>query len=235
MATTAFGNDAQERLLRALAEQLKLPLLQIAREAELAHAAQDSSALGTISYTADMALRLVDSYLLSVQLQALPSLELEPVSVSAVLQDTAHRLNQLAKQYDCDLEVHLSGKYEPVMAHRQSLESAFATLGYAFIEAAPHEDVKHRVVLGAHRSTHGLVAGIFGSQEGLNTDMLRRGKALFGSARQSMPGLSPAAGAGIFVADSLLKSMETQLHLSRHNKLSGLAATLIPSQQLSLV
>jgi len=230
-----FGNDARERLLKALAEQLKLPLLQIAREAELAHSNKDATALSSISYTADMALRLVDSYLLSVQLQALPMLELEPVSVSAMLQDTAHQLNALAKQYDCDLEVHLGGKYEPVMAHRQSLEAAFATLGYAFIEATPTAEQKHTIILGAHRSNKGLVTGIFGTQDGLNADMLRRGMALFGTAKQAVPSLAPSSGAGIFVADSLLKNMEAPLHLSRHNKLSGLAATLLPSQQLQLV
>lgn len=182
-----------------------------------------------------MALRLVDSYLLSVQLQSLPSLELEPVSVSAVLQDTAHKLNLLARQYDCDLEVHLSGRYAPVMAHRQSLEAAYATLGYAFIEAIPNADNKHRVILGAHRSSNGLVAGIFGNQQELSADMYRRGQALYGTAKQSMPGMSPSAGAGVFVADSLLRHMATPLHVSRHNRLSGLAATLLPSRQLTLV
>jgi hypothetical protein len=235
LGTAGFSNEAQERLLRALAEQLKLPLLQIAREAELATTTNDPKALHSISYTADMALRLVDSYLLSVQLQALPVLELEPVSVSAVLQDTAHRLSLLAKQYDAELEVHLSGKYEPVMAHHQSLEAAFATLGYAFIEAVPHAEKRHKIILGAHRSSKGLVAGVFGNQEGLSSDMYKRGMALFGTARQAVPVLTPNAGAGIFVAESLLKNMQTPLHLSRHNKLSGLAATLIPSQQLSLV
>ena len=235
MATAVFSNEAQERLLRALAEQLKLPLLQIAREAELAQSSNDLKALNSISYTADMALRLVDSYLLSVQLQSLPTLDLEPVSVSAVLQDTAHYLSQLAKQYDCDLEVHLSGKYSPVMAHRKSMESAFATLGYAFIESIPAAEQKHKVILGAHKSSKGLVAGIFGNQEGINADMYRRGMALFGTARQSVPVLSPQSGAGVFVAESLLKNMETTLQVSRHSKLSGLAATFVQSQQLSLV
>lgn len=235
MGTSGFGNSEQERLLRALAEQLKLPLLQIAREAELAQSTQDLKAFDSITYTADMALRLVDSYLLSVQLRALPTLELEPVSVSAVLQDTAHKLNQLAKQYNCDLQVDLKGKYQPVMAHRQSLEAAYATLGYAFIEAATAADKKHEVVLGAHQSTKGLVAGVFGNQPGLNTDIFKRGSALFGSAKQAVPAFSSTSGAGIFVAQSLLSNIEAPLHPSKHNKLSGLAATLLPSQQLSLV
>lgn len=234
-AINAFDNAAQDRLLRALAEQLKVPLIQIAREAELAKLTEENSAFRHIEYTADMALRLVDSYLLSVQLQALPMLELEPVSVSAVLQDTAHRLNLLAKQYDCELEVHLSGRYEPVMAHRQSLEAAFATLGYAFIESVPPADQRHHVVLGAHRSRGGVVAGIYGEEPTLSADMFKRAQALYGSARQAAPGLSGGSGAGLFLADALLTSMSSPLRLAKHQKLSGLAATLLPSHQLSLV
>ncbi len=235
MGTVAFDDGAGERLLRALAEQLKLPLLHIAREAELAAQRQDIAALQSIGYTADMALSLVDSYLLSVQLQAQPTLELEPVSVSAMLQETAHQLNGLAQRYNCQLEVNLGGKYGPVMAHRQGIEAAFKTLGHAFIEAAPSAGQQHTVVLGAHRTSNGLVAGIFSEQAGLTADSYRRGKALLGTARQSLPGLSPAAGAGIFVADAILGHMAAPLHPSRHRNQAGLAATLLPSQQLVLV
>ncbi len=231
----AFDNAAQDRLLRALAEQLKVPLIQIARQAELAKLTDTKDAFGHIEYTADMGLRLIDSYLLSVQLQAQPMLQLEPVSVSAVLQDTVHRLNHLAKQYDCELEVHLSGKYEPVMANRESLEAAFATLGYAFIESVPPADSRHRIVLAAHRSSKGLVAGVFSEEAVMTSEMFGRAKALYGSARQPAPGLSGGSGAGLFVADSLLASMASPLRMARHQKLSGLAATFLPSQQLQLI
>lgn len=234
LATVAFGNDEQERLLRALAEQLKLPLIQIAREAELAQTTNTSS-YGSISYTADMALRLIDSYLLSVELQALPTLQLEPVSVSAMLQDTAQSLNLLAKQYNCDLQINLKGKYQPVMAHRRSLESAFASLGYAFIESAAPSEERHTVILGAHQSSKGLVVGVFGNQAEVNADSLKRGLALFGTAKQALPTLSSSAGAGVFVANALLANLQAPLHTSRHNKLSGLASTLLPSKQLVLI
>lgn len=234
MATAAFDNSEQERLLRALAEQLKLPLMQIAREAELAQITKAPHSLKTITYTADMALRLIDSYLLSVQLESLPVLDIEPVSVSAVLQDTAQQLNELAKQYNCDLQVDLKGRYQPVMAHKQSLEAAYASLGYAFIEAVPHDEKKHVVVLGAHHSRHGLIAGVYGTGT-VSADTFKRGKALFGTAKQALPKLSSTSGAGIFVANSLLTQIESPLHVSRHNNLTGLAATLLPSQQLALV
>ena len=227
--------SADERLLRAVAEQLKLPLLQIARAAELATTTGNTAQLETMSYIADTALRLIDGFLLSAEYGGQESLTLVPVSISSVLQDTAHKLMPLARQNNCDIEINLSGKYGPVMAHQESLESAFTLLGYSLIEARPAEGHRHEVILGAHRSASGLVAGVFDNQPGLSTDMFRRGRALYGTARQTLPTVSGANGAGVFVADSLLKAMAAPLHLARHNKLAGLAVTLHPSNQLQLV
>lgn len=235
MSALGFSNSEGERLLSALAEQLKLPLLQIARGAELAHARGDTKSYIDISYTADMTLRLIDSYLLSVEMQAVPSLELEPVSVSATLQDTAHALTHLARQYDTELQVDVKGKYQPVMAHRKSLESALMSLGYAFIESSASEEKNHTVLLGAHQSGSGLVVGAYGNQPAVSAGMLRRGSALFGNAKQALPQLSSSAGAGVFIANALLQSMNSPLRSSRHSSLTGLAATLSPSHQLSLV
>jgi hypothetical protein len=224
---------SHDRLLRALAEQLKLPLLHIARAAELGiKTGQEMQ--GTIMQTADMALQLIDGYLLTTDLHSQQVLELEPVSISAILHDTAQRLAPLAEQYGCEVDVHLSGKYAPVMAHRQSLEIAFTMLGYAFIEAGVTAG-ERRMILGAHRSKNGLVAGIFGDQPGLSTDMYRRARALYGTARQPFTSVTPAAGAGVFIADSLLSPQSSPLHVAYHQKLAGLAATLLPSHQLRLV
>lgn len=228
-------STADERLLRAVAEQLKIPLLQIARLAELAVVTGDQAQVQVMGYVADTALRLVDGFLLSAEHHGQQQLELEPVSVSSVLQDTAHRLTPLARQNNCDIELDLAGKYGPVMAHRESLESAFMLLGYSLIEARPATGRRHEVVLAAHRSSSGLVAGIFDNQLGLSADVFRRGRALYGSARQTLPTLSGANGASVFVADSLLAAMATPLHTARHNKRAGLAVTLRPSRQLQLV
>lgn len=224
-----------ERLLRALAEQLKLPLLQIARSAELARESGDIEALASITHIAETALGLVDGFLLSAERHAQEMLELEPVSVASILNDTAHKLAPLAKQNDCDIEVSLHGRYGPVMGHQESLESAFMLLGYSMIEARTAEQQRHRVLLAAHKSANGLVAGVFDNQPGLTADMFRRGRALYGTARQTMPAASAANGASVFVADALLKAMEAPLHIARHNKLTGLAATLLPSAQTQLV
>jgi hypothetical protein len=224
---------ADERLLRALAEQLKLPLLQIARAAELAREDGRHASWDDVGLVADGALRLVDGFLLSAahDQQAL----LEPVSVSSVLTDVAHQLSPLAQRHACDIEVRLSGKYGPVMASRQSLESALVLLGSSMMESQTDHQHRHQIVLAAHRSPKGIVTGIFDDQPGLSADMLRRGQALYGHARQPLPFWSSSSGAGVFVADALLRSMAAPLHTARHDRLTGLATTLHPSRQLELV
>lgn len=228
------GSIPDERLLRALAEQLKLPLLQIARQAELA-ANPSSTYLNSISSIADMSLTLIDGFLLSVERHDQQSLELEPLSVSSLLYDTAQALQPIARQHDCDIEVNLSGKYGPVMAHDKSVRAALMLVGYSLVEARTEDAERHRLVLAAHKSVSGLVTGLFDNQPGLSTDMFRRGRALYGYARQAMPSVGAGSGAGIFVADALLKSMAAPLHLARHHKFNGLATTLIPSQQMQMV
>lgn len=221
-----------ERLLRALADHLKTPLLQIARQAELK--VSTNLTLESISSIAEMSLRFIDGFLLNAEHRKQTSLNLEPVSVSAVLYDTAQALEPLARQYECELEVQLSGKYGPVIADEKSLRAAFTLLGYSLLAGRAHQ-APHRLILAAHRSNQGLVAGLFDNQPGLSTDMFKRGKALYGHARQAMPAVGAGAAAGIFIADSLLKNMESPLHLARHSMMNGLAATLVQSKQLQLV
>lgn len=225
------ASQTHERLLQTLAEQLKLPLMQIARQAELEGGETNES----IRYTADMALQLIDGYLLGTALGRQQSLELEPVSLSSLLHDTAHKLTPLARDYNCSIEVDLGGKYEPVMAHPASIQAAFTVLGYSLVESRIDNGKKHNLILGTHRSRGGLVAGFFTEEPGLTTDAYRRARALYGTARQPMPGVSAAASAGIFLADSILTSMEAPLHNARHRKRAGLAATLLTSKQLQLV
>jgi hypothetical protein len=229
----------QDRLLSSMAEHMKLPLLQIARRAELGKLINDSQdALNDIEQIANGSLKLIDSYLLSIVLaKAQNNLHLEPVSISAVMNDVAHALSKLAKQYQCDLELHIAGKYEPIMAHREGLEAAITSLGFVFIEAqnAQSHERQPVVKLAAHRSRQGIVAGTFADTEDLGTDVYRRALGLYGRARQPLNQLTSATGAGVFVADSLLASMSTKLRVARHQKLTGLAATFMPSHQMSLV
>ena len=230
-----------QQLLLSVAEELKVPLLQIARQAELAGLqANGAVSLQQIQTTADMALRLIDSYVLGARLALEDQylFEMEPVSVSSVLYDAGQQLEAMAKLYGVELELNVSGKYGPVMAHRSGLQAALVSLGHALIEAMPAiGDAKHRprLSLSAYRSRYGIVTGVYSEVEQLTTEALRQGKKINGQARQPLATLTHTAGAGIFVADTILQAMNSELTVSRHHKLYGLAAILKPNPQLQLI
>lgn len=231
-----YTAEEQQRLLSALAEQLKIPLLQISKHAELSRSDQSEEAFGHINLIADHALQLMDHYLLSLQLQSLEEADLQPVSLSATLHATAHELHKFADLHHCDIRLDLAGQYEPVMAHPAGLAAALRSLASVFIEAQGEQSSKRGVVtLAAHRSRWGLVAGTYANTTGLNAEVFRRAKLLYGQARQPLNHMLAAPGAGVFVADSLFSNMATHLRPARHHKLNGLAATLQPVHQLSLV
>lgn len=238
MAADNRGDSGMEneQLLRALAEQLKLPLLHISQHVELARMGKKAE-LGHIETIADMALGLVESYVLSSQF-SLGQLELhfEPVSVASVLHDAAEKLEGIAREYKCVIDLDIGGKYGPVMADRKGLEAAVTSLGYSFIESqAQHNVKKPRLVLAAHRSGKGIVTGAYGDHGELTSDMFRRAKLLKGNARQPLPPMGHGPSAGVFIADSLLHNMSGGLKVTRFHHLVGLAATLKSNPQLTLV
>lgn len=228
-----------ERLFLSLAEQMKLPLLQIVRQAELGTMLGDGqSTLRDVRASADVALKLIDGYLLSMRLAAEENqlIEQESVSISSVLYDTAEQLHPIAKLYGVELDISVDGKYGPVNAHREGLQTALISLGYALIEALPASDAPQmRLQLAAHRCRYGIVAGLYADVDRLTTEALRQGRKLYGDARQPLPALSHCGGAGVFVADAILSAIGARLKVSHHHRRSGLGAVLQPNSQLQLI
>ena len=223
-----------QQLLLSVAEELKLPLMQIARQTEFGRLSGETD-LKSIQATAETALRLLDSYVLGVRLSQ-HQLELEPVSISSVLYDASQQLDGLAKNYGVGLELSIAGRYGPVMAHRQGLQSALVSLGAALIEAIPANDAPQlKLKLATHRSRYGIVAGVYSDSQRITNHSLERGRQLLDRSRQPLIDVTHTSGAGIFVADSILKAMDLSLTASRHRRLHGLGAVLQPSKQVQLV
>lgn len=233
-------DDSQSRLLRTLAEELKMPLMQIARAAELARTSGDTRQIEQAEVLADMSLKLLDSYVLSTQTMiGQQTLHLEPVSLSATLYDTAQYLYKLAKLYDCEVDLSVSGRFGLVMAHPAGLQAAMLSLGYSFINAISGLDAgkKHtaEITLVAKRNARGIATGIQTTNQELGSVFLQQAKQLYGVARQPMAELTHASGAGVLVANSLFDAMASELKVVKTRKSSGLVATLLPSQQLALL
>jgi hypothetical protein len=240
MAANQAARVSSDDLLLSVAEQLKVPLTTIARQAELGQVFEPGQAdAEAIRTQATAALTLVDSYLLGLELlREQTELELEPVSVSSLLADTAHELDRFAKHYDVELELVTAGRYGPVMSHSRGLKAALLSLGFTLVEAeAAGEQRRHRrrVVLATHRTPHGIVTGLYGNYEALTADRWRTALRLVGRARQPITAFGVGSSAGLFVADTIFRSMHTRLRVGQYQHGRGLAATLQPSQQLSLV
>lgn len=243
MARENSAPDALERLFKTLAEELKLPLQLIARQAELQSLYQNQAAPGAlhdIQTTADMSLQLLDNYLLSVQLLHEPDtvFAAQPVAVGAVLHDVRRQLKPAADLYGVELRVDMAARYEPVLVHRQALTGALVSLGYSLVEALPAIESttsQLQLNLAAHRTKYGIVAGLYCEAIGLHPQALRRAQLLQGQARQPLVGVLPGAAAGVFVADAILGAMHTHLRVGRYQKMPGLVATLPASSQLQLV
>lgn len=239
MAHEANGSPIlSQQLLLSVAEELKLPLLQIARQAEQA-GLSGTADLANIQATADSALKLLDNYSLGVRLALEPGqLLTEPVSVSSVLYDTGQQLESLAKSYGVSLELNVAGRFGPVLAHRQGLQAALVSLGAALIEALPAQaGAKPQLTLqlATHRSRYGIVAGLYADTKQLSEETLQRGRRLQRHSRQPLLDLTHTSGAGIFVADTILQAMRLHLMTSRHHRLYGLGTVLQPNHQLQLV
>ena len=227
-----------QNLLLSVVEQLKIPLLTIARRAELADLHEGPASFDEIRLTADAALQLLDNYILGVQLanQDAHLTEAEPVAISSVLYNAGQKLQPLAKAYGVQLDMHIDGRYGPVMAHRRGLEAALVSLGYALVEALPAQDAPQlKLQLSAHRCRYGIVAGLYCETEQVTTQALRTGRQLYGRARQPLGSISHTSGAGVFVADAILHAMQSQLTTSRYRNLYGLGAVLPMNPQLQLV
>lgn len=226
------SNRQEEPLFRALTEQLKSPLIQIANEAELGlrQSGADTESLNQIKQTASQTLKFIDAYLLSRQQQIL---ELEAVSISAVLYDAAELLKPLARQQGCDLQVIVDGRYGPVMAHRDGLQTALVTMGQSLIQA--DSSSRPRITMSVYKSTNGLATGVFGASDEWEAQTLR--KAL-NSARNLFDQKAQQAnlgGTGLQIARDIVLRMASQLQVAHHHKLTGVVAHFPLSSQLRLV
>lgn len=224
--------NQMDTLFAAVAEQLKTPLLQIARLSEL----DDSTVLQRISIMSEHALRLVDAYM-QTMVQAQTILLLEPVSSSAVLYDAANILRPFARQFDYDIEIDIRGKSVPIMAHRDSLRAMIVLLGASLIEAGAGESANDQryLVLGTHHAAHGTVVGAFSNNLTLSQKALQLTRLLHGRAAQVVPTLGLAGGGGLAIADKLSEQLSAPLKAYRHSSLMGIGSLLLPSKQLQLL
>lgn len=237
MAEVSGHQPHSEQLFACLAEQVKIPFVQVLRAAELLSLQDENAAKEaqqTIQEVSQATIQLIDGFLLQTRLQQEAQLQLEPVSLGSAAYDVVEMLRPFARLHNCELRIDIQGKYGPVMAHRPGLTAALVNIGYGLIEAG--NSTKPRLItLGVRRDKKGISAGLYTEGGELTSGMLKQARSMRSDAHQPFAGFSSTNAAGIFIADGLLAHIGAPLRVSRFRKTSGLAATFLPSRQLSLV
>jgi hypothetical protein len=230
----------QEKLFVSLADGITNTMLQLALLSEQGSAASATSqterwqAVHDVSWAS---LQLLEGYTLTMRLQGgTAEPELEPVAVASLLNDTLHLLEPYAKQMQVSIVLDMPARLQPVITDRAILQSALLSLGHVFITAQSECDAAAKTVqISAHKGSHGVVAGWYGHGVQLTSQALRRARRLGGWAQQPYGELVSGPASGVFIADSLLSTVSTRLHVARYHNASGLAATLPACRQLQLV
>ncbi|QQS17972.1 hypothetical protein IPL68_04950 [Candidatus Saccharibacteria bacterium] len=230
----------QEKLFVSLADGMNNTMLQLALLSEQAGTVPPKSQnvlWQTVHDVSRASLQLLEGYTLTMRLQGgTAEPELEAVAVTSLLYDTLHLLEPYAKQLQVSLVLDVPAKLQPVITDRAILQSALLSLGHVFITAHSESDATNKTVkIGAHMSGHGIVAGWYGQSIQLTTQALRRARRLGGWAQQPYGELVSGPATGVFIADSLLSTVSTRLHVARYHNASGLAVTLPACRQLQLV
>ncbi len=223
------------KLLLNLTDQLKNSLLQISKSAETSiKTGLDKNLL--IKSTSDYTVELLNAYSLGLKMAFEETdVSLEPISISAVLYSTAKKLATIAKNYNVDIDLNISGKNNLIISNYSGLETSLITLGYSMIESLPSTENKQmRIYLASHMCRYGLVAGIYADDSTLTNESLKKGRKLYGMVRQPLTGFSHTASSGIFLADNILNNLNLKLKTSQHRHLRGLGIVLEPIPQLQL-
>lgn len=233
MSAYQAQNGSSNKMLYALAEELKLPFIQVAKNAELGRISGNIDNYKIIETTSEAALKLLDSYVLSSQVQINQApLKLDSVSVTSVLYDSSQNLSRFTKLYNTKIDVVVDGKCGLVMANKSALEAAMTSLAYTFICASEPGSV---VTLLAKKGNNNISAGVLSTNSNINKNSLKKAQKLYGNARQPIAELTHNQGAGLYVADTLFSSMDSHLDYSKYRSNKGLMATFLPSKQLALL
>lgn len=228
----AHDHQRNQQMLSAVAQHMKLPLLYMRQHAELVRSGAEFSP-DIIETAADSGMLLIENYLHWQRVaEQGESLDMHQSSLSSLLYDVAHSLERIAKSYNAQVQLDISGKYGPVMTHQRTLEAALVSLGLSYIEAAQDDSP---VVLGVHRSRWGIVAGVYSHSNNVSAEMFKCGQRLVGRSLQPMPIVSHSSMSGFLIAAGLLDVLSTRLRVAKHRGMQGLATTLTPNPQLALL
>lgn len=218
-----------EDSLRGLAFELKHPLINIARQAELG----DSETFLNIQQTAEQTLLLIDSYLLHARTEyGQIKLDLAPAKVGSVFHEVTSQLGLQAAQNNIEL-FHDDRSSAPVMTHRPALASILSAFASTLMVIGNSE--KKEMILRGYKTRAGKIGvGVFTRTKLTQTD-IEQALRLQGRALMPLSRLSSRPLVSLAIARGLCLSVGGEMTVKHIGNLIGLATELPRSEQLAFV
>lgn len=207
----------------SLMRELQYMLYKIARTAEL----DESVFLADIQKEADTALRLIDSYMITSQLEVgQTSLELSPIGLGSLLHETAYEVRATS---GAEVEVHARALH-PVMAHNLLLKNFLFSVGY-FISKSTNSQLNFCSFKGGEGKVGvGVIARGFDISTKDLHDALANGTSYMPMARHTNQ-----SAVMLIVAEMIAKALGSSLSVRKSGKSKGFSIWLPKSEQLTLV
>ncbi|HEX5797032.1 MAG TPA: hypothetical protein VFX86_01430 [Candidatus Saccharimonadales bacterium] len=227
--------SAPDQLLRALARELKNPLILIARRSELEkNASNGPQAYETLQQTAENALQLIDSYMLMAQSEyGQRSLPLETVGIGSVVYEVVRDLTPHTKVREIDFATEV--KAGDVMANREGLKAIIWCLCELMVaQNGDGGQIKKKVRIKTMKQDRKVSISVLSSDMDITNSDIDAARRIQGMSHLAGGKLSDS-GIRLAIADVLTSSLGSRLKVRKINGLKGLCFELAGSRQLQLV
>lgn len=222
-----------DQLLSSLVNELKSPLILIARQAESEKESTKKTEFEAIQKAAEKTLQLIDSYLLMAQAEyGQRALTLEPIGVGAVIYEVATDIAPYAKAREVDFSIDVKDAH--VMANRQGLKAVLMCLSELFIEQNSDEEHRKEVRIETRRENQNVAVSVLSSELEITNKDLELARRMQGNSHLAN-GKMPDSGIRLAIADVLINSLGSSLQVRQINGLKGLNFELAGSKQLQLI
>lgn len=214
-----------DSLLDSLIEQLRSPLLTIKLMVEAGHSEKVSS-------IASSSLQLIDDiqYLRELYIRH-EQPELQPVNLSVMTEEMAHRLKKSGRFQNTINIVSITSR--PVLAHQNILSRALENMTLAVIDMSKSNVAELK--LSSDMASKMLRLGVYSSESNINATDYGRMKKVFGSTKRPMSLQTKSSAIEMFIAEKLLALMNVKMRTAICCHQRGLATILCPSSQLALL
>lgn len=207
----------------SLMRELQYMLYKIARTSELA----DPKLLVDIQKEAETALRLIDSYMITSQLEVgQTQLELSPIGLGSILHETAY---EVRASVGANVQVQVKAP-QPVMSNNVLLKNFLFSVGY-FIAKSTDSQLKFCTFKGKNNT---VGVGVLAKNFDISTRDLRKA-LLNGSSHMPMAKHTNQSAIMLIVADVIARALGSTLSVKKSGNSKGFSIWLPKSEQMSLV